>query len=104
MVNIPCPRIDYETDDEDQPVNACTGIVWRPDARGYAEPTPDTGGEITVNVFNDSEGDPGVIGGVHHFVSWEIDGQTCVCELTEKELDALGEKAVEEAKELVYDY
>ena len=57
----------------------------------------DTASELRFDVYADSEGDPGVINGVHHFMVADLVEQDCACVLTEKQLDTLREKAAAEA-------
>ena len=58
-------------------------------------------GEWTFNCYRDSEGDFSEPGGrlVNYFMTTELDEQTCDCTLTAKQMTALEERALEQAKE-----
>ena len=40
-------------------------------------PIEDCDGEFDVTAYEDSEGDAGVIGGIHKFINWDINSSTC---------------------------
>jgi len=56
-------------------------------------------GEISGRVYRDTEGDAGVIGGLHSFWAVENEEATCGCHLTEAEWDKVREALCEQGSE-----
>jgi hypothetical protein len=73
MITIHCPK------------DECTGGLWR----------KMVGGVLRVNLFRDSDGDPGVINGTRSWWDLEVDSQTCTCEYSDDEWDKLIEIALD---------
>lgn len=75
-MRVPCPRTKLDNEDP----NYCEG------------------GEHTINILEDCEGDAGVINGLHYFMTAEIVDSTCECILSIPEVDALILESVANAK------
>ena len=62
-------------------------------------------GEWTFSVYPDAEGDFSEPGGrlVHYFDVAELQEQSCKCTLSSKEMTALEERAIAQAKDRDYD-
>lgn len=87
MVTVSCPH--NTTAERDCP--GCTFIQG--ETGRFCE------GEIEGRVYQDTEGDAAVIGGLHDF--WAVEDETadCDCALTEAEWDTVREKLLERGSE-----
>jgi hypothetical protein len=48
---------------------------------------------MVLHVYEDSEGDYGVINGVNRFITWEIESSNCECEFTREQEIEISNKA-----------